>query len=78
LLFKGEDKSNFSISFEASAGAEDMPGKEGNIGVAVKKGRTDGGADTNYFCSASESENKVYVGKCTRFQNATVKFFSRR
>jgi hypothetical protein len=55
-----------------------MPGKEGNIGFAIKKGRTDGGADTDYFCLASESENKVYVGKCTRFQNATVKFFSRR
>jgi hypothetical protein len=55
-----------------------MPGKAGNIGFAVKKGRTDGGADTDYFCFASESEHKVYVGKCTRFQNATVKFFSRR
>lgn len=55
-----------------------MPGKEGNIGVAVKKGRTDGGADLKCFYFASQFENKFHVGYCFRYQNATVKFFSKK
>jgi len=73
----GEEKWHFSISSEESAGAEDRPGEKDNIGVAVKKGRTYGGAQVGGFCFASESENIVYKGHCTRYQNATVKFFSR-
>jgi hypothetical protein len=55
-----------------------MPGQEGNIGVAVKKGRTDGEADLRGFYFASQFENKVIFGHCTRYQNATVKFFSKK
>jgi hypothetical protein len=55
-----------------------MPGKEDNIGVAIKKGRIDGGATVGYFHCASESENKVVAGNCTIFRNAIVKFFSRK
>jgi hypothetical protein len=54
-----------------------MPGEEGNIKVAIKKGRTDGGAEIGKFYFASELENKIYVRNYSRYQNANVKFFSK-
>jgi hypothetical protein len=76
--FKGGNKSDFNISLELSAKADDKPAPPGNIGVAIKSGRTDGGAEIGWAFRFAESENKIHVGNCSRYQNATVKFFSNK